>query len=199
MSYMAARRCGQSLCEPDRIGLWETVIRCIHQTSLSSHFLRVSCLYQVPVELQRSLESCVVMCLVVQRCTQGHPVHLWDACTGQIRATYRAYDAVDEVTPAISVTFSPDGASVWAGYNRTIHAWDVGRPGREYSTIVTHKKGQEGQPGMPELHGALQESWTIVQLACIIGVDWVHVLKCEMKYHKRRVLSSGWFPELSSW
>ncbi|KAK9861596.1 hypothetical protein WJX84_007684 [Apatococcus fuscideae] len=80
--------------------------------------------------------------------SRAHPVHLWDACTGQLRATYRAYDAVDEVTPAVSVAFSPDGMSVWAGYNRTIHAWDVGRPGRDYSTIVTHKKRQDGQPGL---------------------------------------------------
>ncbi|KAK9842676.1 hypothetical protein WJX74_000538 [Apatococcus lobatus] len=80
--------------------------------------------------------------------SRAHPVHLWDACTGQLRATYRAYDAVDEVTPAASVAFSPDGAAVWAGYNRTIHAWDVGRPGRDYSTIVTHRKRQDGQPGI---------------------------------------------------
>ncbi len=54
---------------------------------------------------------------------------------------------MDEVTPAFSVAFAPEGAAIWAGYNRTIRAWDVGRPGRDYSTIVTHKKHQEGQPG----------------------------------------------------
>lgn len=29
---------------------------------------------------------------------QGHPVHLWDALTGRLRATYAAHNAVDEVS-----------------------------------------------------------------------------------------------------
>jgi hypothetical protein len=34
---------------------------------------------------------------------------LWDAGSGELRATYRGYNDVDEVTPAFSLAFSPDG------------------------------------------------------------------------------------------
>eukprot|EP00983_Pelagomonas_calceolata_P021558 675143-Pelagomonas_calceolata.AAC.4 len=43
---------------------------------------------------------------------QAHPVHLWDACTGELRATYRGYNEVDEVAAAYSLAFTPDGAQV---------------------------------------------------------------------------------------
>ncbi|XVF02492.1 hypothetical protein REPUB_Repub04eG0179800 [Reevesia pubescens] len=32
--------------------------------------------------------------------TRDHPIHLWDATSGLLRCTYRAYDAVDEITAA---------------------------------------------------------------------------------------------------
>ena len=37
--------------------------------------------------------------------SRDHPIHLWDAFTGQLRAVYRAYDAADEITSALSVAF----------------------------------------------------------------------------------------------
>ncbi|MCH97515.1 telomerase Cajal body protein 1-like, partial [Trifolium medium] len=41
--------------------------------------------------------------------TRDHPIHLWDATSGQLRCTYRAYDAMDEITAAFSVAFNPAG------------------------------------------------------------------------------------------
>ncbi|CAN1120203.1 Telomerase Cajal body protein 1 [Linum perenne] len=41
--------------------------------------------------------------------TRDHPIHLWDATSGSLRCTYRAYDAVDEITAAILVAFNPAG------------------------------------------------------------------------------------------
>ncbi|KAL9355571.1 hypothetical protein Peur_053541 [Populus x canadensis] len=41
--------------------------------------------------------------------TLDHPIHLWDATSGLLRCTYRAYDAVDEITAAISLAFNPAG------------------------------------------------------------------------------------------
>lgn len=78
---------------------------------------------------------------------QAHPVHLWDACTGQLRCSYRAYDAVDEVTAATSLAFSLDGARLFGGFKNTIRAWDTSRPGRDYQEMVTFRKGSEGLPG----------------------------------------------------
>ena len=43
---------------------------------------------------------------------QAHPVHLWDAVTGELRCSYLGYDDKDEVTAAFSVAFSADGSQV---------------------------------------------------------------------------------------
>jgi len=59
---------------------------------------------------------------------RAHPIHLWDACTGALRCTYRAYDAADEITAAYSLAFSPDAATLWAGYNKTLRVFNVNRP-----------------------------------------------------------------------
>jgi WD40 repeat protein len=75
---------------------------------------------------------------------QGQPVKIWDACTGQLRASYRAYDDADEITAAASVAFSPDGSQLVAGYNKALRVFDVTRPGRECRKIATYRKRQEG-------------------------------------------------------
>ncbi|XP_022927126.1 telomerase Cajal body protein 1 [Cucurbita moschata] len=41
--------------------------------------------------------------------TRDHPIHLWDAASGELRCTYRAYDAMDEITAAFSISFNPAG------------------------------------------------------------------------------------------
>ena len=46
---------------------------------------------------------------------QAHPVHLWDAVTGELRCSYLGYDDKDEVTAAFSVAFSADGSQVCRG------------------------------------------------------------------------------------
>ena len=53
---------------------------------------------------------------------------MWDACSGELRCTYRGFNDVDEVTPAFSVCFSPDGQHILGGYTKAIH---VGRAGRD--------------------------------------------------------------------
>ena len=42
----------------------------------------------------------VLSCIVLCASSQAHPVHLWDACHGGLRCTYRGYNDVDEVTAA---------------------------------------------------------------------------------------------------
>ncbi|MEW5303339.1 MAG: hypothetical protein WDW36_006041 [Sanguina aurantia] len=80
--------------------------------------------------------------------SRGHPIHLWDACGGSLRATYRGFNAVDEVAPAYSLCFSRDGQKLFAGYPRGIYVFDVNRPGRQYRKIETHKKHQDCVPGI---------------------------------------------------
>lgn len=79
---------------------------------------------------------------------QGQPIRLWDACNGSLRASYRGYDDADEVTAAYSLTFSPDGSRLLAGYGKCLRLFDVARPGRDCSKLMTHRKKQDGSiPG----------------------------------------------------
>ncbi|GFR41503.1 hypothetical protein Agub_g2197, partial [Astrephomene gubernaculifera] len=75
--------------------------------------------------------------------SRGQPIHLWDACTGDIRCSYRGYNDADEPTAAYSLAFSPDGAKLLGGYNKSMYVFDVSRPGRDYKRIVTHKRKQQ--------------------------------------------------------
>ncbi len=74
-------------------------------------------------------------------------MRLWDAVTGGVRGSYRAYDAVDEVVAATSVAFSACGSRLLAGFNKCLRVWDVARPGRECREVVTHRRRQDGLPG----------------------------------------------------
>ncbi|CAN0065207.1 unnamed protein product, partial [Ectocarpus fasciculatus] len=47
--------------------------------------------------------------------SRDHPLHMWDAFTGNLRATYRAYDHLDEVVAANSVCFNTAGDKIFAG------------------------------------------------------------------------------------
>jgi len=83
--------------------------------------------------------------------SRGNPLHLWDTISGRLRATYRAYDDMDEITAAYSVAFSPDGSWLWAGYRQELRRFALGRPGRDCEVWRTHKRGErsgEGQPGI---------------------------------------------------
>ncbi|KAF3326245.1 putative guanine nucleotide-binding protein [Carex littledalei] len=75
--------------------------------------------------------------------SRDHPIHLWDCITGQLRCTYRAYDAVDEITAALSVSFNSPATKLFAGYNKVIRVFDVHRPGREYAEYSL-SKGEDG-------------------------------------------------------
>ncbi|XP_026730109.1 telomerase Cajal body protein 1 homolog [Trichoplusia ni] len=63
---------------------------------------------------------------------QNSPIQMWDAFDGSLRCSYRGFNAVDEVEPAISVTFTPDGRQIIAGYRKCLRTFDVDRPGRDY-------------------------------------------------------------------
>lgn len=52
---------------------------------------------------------------------------MWDAFDGSLRCSYRGFNAVDEVEPAISVTFTPDGRQIIAGYRKCLRTFDVER------------------------------------------------------------------------
>ncbi|CAH8345414.1 unnamed protein product [Eruca vesicaria subsp. sativa] len=80
--------------------------------------------------------------------TRDHPIHLWDSSSGELRCTYRAYDAMDEITAAFSVGFNPHGNKIFAGYNSSIRVFDLHRPGRDFGQYSTLQKNKEGQAGI---------------------------------------------------
>ncbi|KAF3678894.1 putative pseudouridine-5'-monophosphatase-like isoform 1 [Capsicum annuum] len=80
--------------------------------------------------------------------TRDHPIHLWDASTGELRCTYRAYDAMDEITAAFSIAFNPAGTKIFAGYNKSIRIFDIHRPGRDFTQHSTLRGNKEGQSGI---------------------------------------------------
>ncbi|KAL7301826.1 hypothetical protein TKK_0005433 [Trichogramma kaykai] len=71
--------------------------------------------------------------------SQGSPVHLWDAFTGHLRASYRAYNQVDEVEAAISIQFTNGGNQIWTGFKNALRTFDTNNPGRQTSTIYLKK------------------------------------------------------------
>ncbi|CAN6920662.1 unnamed protein product [Brassica oleracea] len=79
--------------------------------------------------------------------TRDHPIHLWDSSSGELRCTYRAYDAMDEITAAFSIGFNPGGNKIFAGYNSSIRVFDLHRPGRDFGQYSTLQKNKEGQAG----------------------------------------------------
>lgn len=83
--------------------------------------------------------------------SRDHPIHLWDAFTGGLRATYAARDHLDEVPSALSLSFSGDGTRLYAGYERTIRVFVTADPGlgcvREVSTSRKQSKGLRGLVG----------------------------------------------------
>jgi WD40 repeat protein len=90
-------------------------------------------------------------------CSRDQPTHLWDAYIGSIRATYRAYNALDEVESPSVVAFSPDGQRIITGGFRTdrmLHIFDLSRPGRD-STILKLGKTRRSKDGQKGLASAI--------------------------------------------
>ncbi|XP_014670478.1 PREDICTED: telomerase Cajal body protein 1-like [Priapulus caudatus] len=79
---------------------------------------------------------------------RDNPIHMWDAFSGGLRCTYRAYDHVDEIAPAYSLAFTLDGSHLYSGFNKMVRCFDVTRPGRDCEKIPTHSKKTPGQPGI---------------------------------------------------
>ncbi|XP_014488078.1 PREDICTED: telomerase Cajal body protein 1 [Dinoponera quadriceps] len=67
--------------------------------------------------------------------SKDNPVHLWDAITGELRATYRAYNQVDEIEASLSTRFVNVGSEVWCGFKNAVRTFDTNRPGRQTHDI----------------------------------------------------------------
>nr|CAG4642538.1 EOG090X06W9 [Evadne anonyx] len=104
---------------------------------------------------------------------KNSPVHLWDAYRGKLVATYRAYNSVDEVEAASSISISPDGEKLYCGFDKCIRVFDIKIPGRECDLRPTKFKdgctpSQSGivsciavNPALPTVYAAASYMKTI--------------------------------------
>ena len=88
-----------------------------------------------PLMSSNSPETCVFATT-----SQYQPIHLYDAFDGRIRATYRCFNHLDEVTAARSLCFNPSGSKLLAGLKNQIRIFDVGIPGRDCETVTLFDK-----------------------------------------------------------
>ncbi|XP_054457447.1 telomerase Cajal body protein 1 [Anoplopoma fimbria] len=78
--------------------------------------------------------------------SRDNPVHLWDAFYGEVRASFRPYNHLDELTAAHSLCFSPDGTQLYCGFDKMVRVFYTDRPGRdcEERPTIVKKQGQSG-------------------------------------------------------
>nr|XP_056719603.1 telomerase Cajal body protein 1 [Euleptes europaea] len=79
--------------------------------------------------------------------SRDNPIHIWDAFYGDLRATFRSYNHLDELTAAHALSFTPDGSQLFCGFNKTVRVFETSRPGRVCETRPTFAKKQ-GQSGI---------------------------------------------------
>ncbi|XP_029437054.1 telomerase Cajal body protein 1 [Rhinatrema bivittatum] len=84
-------------------------------------------------------------CLIASS-SRENPVHIWDAFTGDLRASFRPYNHLDELIAPHSLCFSPDGSQLFCGFDKMVRVFNTCRPGRECEQrpTVAKKQGQNG-------------------------------------------------------
>ena len=90
--------------------------------------------------------------------SRGRPVQLFDAYNGSLRASYRPYNALDEMESPNVVTFDTSGNQIYCGgfrSDRMIYAFDVTRPGRDQACLYKLGKTRHSQDGQKGLVSAL--------------------------------------------
>lgn len=67
----------------------------------------------------------------IASCSRDNPVHIWDAFSGNLRATFRPYNHLDELTAPHSLCFTPDGLQLYCGFDKAVRVFYTDRPGRD--------------------------------------------------------------------
>ena len=76
-------------------------------------------------------------------------MHLYDAYTGAVRASYRPYNALDELESPVVASFSHNGDKLATGgfrTDRSLHVFDVGIPGRDSTVLRLGKTRRSSFP-----------------------------------------------------
>lgn len=67
-------------------------------------------------------------------------IQLIDAYTGKTRATYKAFDHLEQLVSPHSVAFSLDGEKIYAGYNGLIRVFYTSSPGSSFIELPTRSE-----------------------------------------------------------
>lgn len=92
---------------------------------------------------------------------RDQPAHLYDAYTGAVRASYRPYNALDEMESPSTVCFANQGSQVVLGGFRTdrmLHVFDLNRPGRDPTIVLKLGKTRRSKDGQKGIVSALSAS-----------------------------------------
>lgn len=76
------------------------------------------------------------------------PVHLWSGASGQLQASYKCYNHLDEITHAFSLALDPGGEKFMAGLKNQVRTFDLSQPGRNCEINVIGDKNGHGQVGI---------------------------------------------------
>lgn len=88
---------------------------------------------------QMSSDDPVTCVFAISSCNCA--IHLYDAYTGNIRATYKSLDHLEQLHSAHSVAFNGCGDKIYAGFRKAIlRIFDVNSPGCDCQVISTYRK-----------------------------------------------------------
>ena len=76
------------------------------------------------------------------------PIHLWDPDHGELVATYKCFNHLDEITHSFSLCIISSGGKFLTGLKNQVRTFDLSRPGRVCDINVTGNKSGEGQVGI---------------------------------------------------
>ena len=102
---------------------------------------------------------------------RDQPVHLYDAYMGSVRATYRPYNALDEMESPSVVSFCENGRQIVTGGFRTdrmLQIFDLNRSGREPLHTLKLGKTRRSKDGQKGLVSAIASG------SCVQGFAGTH-------------------------
>ncbi|ODN01564.1 Telomerase Cajal body protein 1 [Orchesella cincta] len=74
------------------------------------------------------------------------PVHLWDAFSGRLRASYQPFNHLEQLISAYSLAFDPSGENIYCGFEKSVRIFNITRPGRQ----CIERSLKQGFPGLSQ-------------------------------------------------
>lgn len=74
--------------------------------------------------------------------SKGHPIRMWDAFSGRLAASYRGYNAADELDSSTAIIVTDQ--QIFAGFQKSIKIFQLDTPGRSYTSVPIPKDATSG-------------------------------------------------------